>query len=259
MFEEFQIALPDFAGRNVQCAVGADPPDFICIDFAGTQIGVELSEWVHQDQIARERPRYQLEREYLRVLDSRGAQPPTNIGSIWIFPKQRIALSEAATFRAQLYAFITQLDASWLARKDHGDPQGVGITDFSEYLLLTKYLSSIMCWSRAHRPTTLGNEWIGFMPHGGPYAIKSAVEALEDSLKRKTAKYATLKTTANLSELYLLLYYDQGFHYNTPFDAPGFGFSEIVSHIAQMAASDHGAFDRIFLFIPAKQQVAIVY
>ena len=97
------------------------------------------------------------------------------------------------------------------------------------------------------------------MPHGGPYGTQSALDALEISLQRKTAKYATLKANAGLAELHLVLYYDQAWAFNTPFDAPGFGFPEIVSHLKQVAVADHGAFDRIFLFIPAKQQLEAIY
>ena len=117
----------------------------------------------------------------------------------------------------------------------------------------------MMCWSQRWHPTKLGYEWIAFMSHGGAYSPDSAVDALEASLRRKTAKYASLKTDQNLSELHLLLYYDQGYHYNTPFDAPDFGFVEIASHLTQVAATEHGAFDRIFLFIPATREVARVY
>jgi len=97
------------------------------------------------------------------------------------------------------------------------------------------------------------------MNHGGGYSPDSAIEALERALKRKTVKYGTLKESANLAELYLLLYYDQGFHYNTPFDTPAFRFEEIVVHLKKVTVSEHGVFDRIFVFIPATKQAARVW
>ena|SRR6266568_1397368 len=259
VFGAFVALLPNFAGRPVKCARGANPPDFLCTDFSGVQIGVELSEWLNQAQIARQRPRYQLEREYRQAIDSRSVPPPMNIGGVWLFAPWRLSRSDSEAFCTELYALINYLDSNWSSLKDHDNPQGAIIRDFSGYPVVAKYLSSLMCWARAYRTATPGHEWITFMPHGGSYGTQSAVHALEISLQRKTAMYPTLKTTAGLAELHLLLYYDQGWAFNTPFDAPGFGFPEIASHLRRVAAADHGPFNRIFLFIPAKQQLATIY
>ena len=52
---------------------------------------------------------------------------------------------------------------------------------------------------------------------------------------------------------------DQGFHYNTPFDAPGVGFADVAAYLRDVAATDHGAFDRIFLFVVATNDLAQLY
>lgn len=259
VFDAFVALRPNFAGRPVQCARGANPPDFTCVDSGGAQIGVELSEWLHETQIARERPRYQLEREYRQAIDSRRVSPPANIGGIWLWARRRLSRSDERRFCTELYALVSQLDSNWTQVRDHDNPHGAVIRDFSGYPIVAKYLSSLMCWSHLHRTAQLGHEWITFMPHGGAHGIQPAIQALEFSLQRKTAMYATLKSNAGLAELHLLLYYDQGWAFNTPFDAPGFGFREIASHLKQVASADHGAFDRIFLFIPAKQQLETIY
>jgi len=261
VFEQFTRQLPTFAGRPVTWAAGENPPDFLCTDNAGNRIGVELSEWLDETQIAQERPQYQREEEFLAVIRSRDEPPPKNIGNIWIFANEnvRLSASEALEFRTQLYAFINDLDQRWSTIEDHDDPQGTDVDDFSGFPLLQKYLSGLMCWSQSRHHTYQGNEWIAFMNHGGGYSPDTAVEALERTLSRKTAKYSTLHADQRLAELYLLLYYDQGFHYNTPFDAPGHGFAEIARHLTNLAAQDHGVFQRIFLFIPATKDLARVY
>ncbi len=261
VFEQFTEQLPTFAGRPVKWAPGPNPPDFICTDSNGNRIGVELSEWLDESQISCERPRYQREREILLVIASRREPPPSNIGNIWIFRNEGVELTEshASEFRSQLYAFISDLDQRWSMIEDHDDPQGVHIDDFPGYPLVQKYLTGLVCWSQAHHRAYPGIDWIVFMNHGGAYSPETALEALERTLKRKTTKYQTLHAEQELAELYLLLYYDQGFHYNTPFDTPGHGFSQIVQHLSRLTVQEHGVFQRIFLFIPATRDLARVY
>jgi hypothetical protein len=69
-------------------------------------------------------------------------------------------------------------------------------------------------------------------------------------LNKKTFKYHDLRHQQNLDELYLLIYYDQGWFYNTPFAAPGFGFREIAEIAAQLAANNPEPFQKFFLFNP---------
>ena len=263
IFEQFLAQLPNFASRPVAFEVGPDPPDFICSDAGGARIGVELSEWIDEDQIAHERPQYQLEEEFLKVINSRAENPPSNIGLVRIFEKtgMRLKHADAARFRTELYEFIKDLNECWTALEDHDSPQGVDIDDdqFSSYPLLQKYLIGLICQSQVWQQAHVGNEWIAFTNHGGAYSPDTALKALERALARKTAKYRGLHSQLKLAELHLLLYYDQGFHYNSPFDAPGHGFREVVRHLRDVAMSDHGVFDRIFLFIPATRQVARIY
>jgi hypothetical protein len=47
----------------------------------------------------------------------------------------------------------------------------------------------------------------------------------------------------------LLVHYDfKAFAYNTPFDAPNFGFKEATDFAAKVLDGDGGYFDRVFLF-----------
>jgi hypothetical protein len=261
VFAQFKDQTPEFAGAPVTCSPGPNPPDFICVDETGYRIGVELSEWLDEDQIARERPQYRRESEFLEAINSREVSPPKHIGNICIFETEglRLHANEAADFRKQLYAFISNLDDRWESMEDHDDPQGADIHDFDGYPLLQKYLAAMNCRSQRWFETHDGNEWIVFMNHGGAYSPESAVNALKVTLARKTQKYATLHDDQRLTKLFLLIYYDQGFHYNTPFDAPGYGFDEIAVELAALAAIDHGVFEGIWLFIPATGDIAKLY
>jgi len=58
-----------------------------------------------------------------------------------------------------------------------------------------------------------------------------------------------LRVQAGLDEVYLLVHYNfKAFAYNTPFDAPNFGFKEAAEFASTVLSSDGGYFDRVFLF-----------
>ena len=62
-------------------------------------------------------------------------------------------------------------------------------------------------------------------------------------------RYKDLKQHVGLDEVYLLVHYDfKAFAYNTPFDAPNFGFKEAAKFARESLNEDGGHFDRIFLF-----------
>lgn len=67
-------------------------------------------------------------------------------------------------------------------------------------------------------------------------------------MDKKTSKYRDLHQKQNLDELYLLIYYDQGLFYNTPFIAPNFGFQQMVEIANRRANINPGFFRKIFLF-----------
>jgi hypothetical protein len=76
-------------------------------------------------------------------------------------------------------------------------------------------------------------------------------ETLRSSLlaHRSHERYRELRTQVDLDEVYLLVHYDfKAFAYNTPFDAPNFGFKEAAAFASEVLAGDGGYFDRVFLF-----------
>jgi len=262
VFDHFLAITPTLAGRPLTCTLGANPPDILCTD-NDHRIGIEMSEWLDEAQIANEKPQYQREEEFLNVINSKTVPPPTNIGRIMFFEHEgiRLATTDAQAFRKELYACINDLDARWHTFDGHDEPPGVDIhtTDLAAYPTLATYTHSLGCTAQQYDSSTLGDEWIAFMSHGGAYAPDTALDAAITTLQKKTSMYATLKADEHLAELYLLLYYDQGWAYNTPFTTPTFGFDDVASALRTIAANDHGQFDRIFLFIPATDAVAEIY
>jgi hypothetical protein len=267
IFESFLRVCPDFAGEPIKdwdvvkewyakraLASPAKPyderPDIIALTTSGKKIGVELKSWVNREQIAAARKQERIQDDILRAI---GKQPPNetqNIGYVWISAKRRrFGLSDAADFREQIFTLIEQVDESW-SQKPYWDQElSESVHDFTDFPILEKYLNGV----RFH-PACKGRfkiRWMRFPSPGGAYSPNEMLETLNSALAvhKNDERYKNLKTNVRLDEVYLLVHYDfKAFAYNTPFDAPGFGFKEAANFARESLNSDGGYFDRIFLF-----------
>src|SRR5262245_27526706 len=93
VFEKFIANRPDFAGSPVSWEEGDDPPDVLCKDGTGKRIGVELAEWLNEDQMQASRLRESIESSYDEALQSKKTAPPANVGQVWLSRKKEIRLS----------------------------------------------------------------------------------------------------------------------------------------------------------------------
>jgi hypothetical protein len=253
-FEAFRRAEPNFAGRPIiSVQWGGDPPDVLCLDGTGACIGVELVQWVNGEQIAASKKQYALERSYNEIIQSATVRPPPYVSMIVIYSKRPLLLDDGPAFRKELYDFIRHAAAKY---PEWEDPQGFLFTDLSNYPCLSTHLEGLDFYSTLRRSSAqLGVDWIVFRNHGGAYTPDWMRDALLDSVRRKAAKYAKphnrLKLEQQgLSEFYLLAYYDEAVLHNTPYDAPGFGFTEIGATLtAELGANPH-PFDKVFVYSP---------
>lgn len=250
IFEAFYRTLPGFAGREIEWKLGPNPPDILCFDDAGRQIGVELVEWLNEAQIKASKIREKSEQSFLQVIRSQDISPPSNIGLVWLSSKLLVPLREADAekFRLELFALIESENLKWEINLDQQTAGSYFYQDFSNYPYLKRYLASIQFFSRARFNTSRGARWIRFPTPTFAYSPEESIDSLIESIKKKTSKYIDLHRQESLDELYLLVYYDQGWFYNTPFNAPGVDFSNIAERVAQFVATDHGIFQKIFLF-----------
>lgn len=261
IFEAFHKIMPNFAGRPIEWEDGSDPPDVICFDTEGKNIGVELAEWLNEEQMKASKLRERIEESFLKVIQSQNVAPPSNVGMIWLNTKPNIQLkeSDAENFRNEIYAFIEKANSDSSNNRDFDSPQGVSIQDFSGYLFLERYLEDLHFFSRVHFvEASLGIPWIRFRNWGGAYIPNHAVDALLKIMDKKISKYQNLHQEQSLDELYLLIFYDQGVLYNTPFITHNSGFRQIVEIANQRANIHPGVFQKIFLFnsVYPNQEVA---
>lgn len=259
-FQAFRVALPNFAGPLARIEWGADPPDVLCVGASGNRIGVELVQWINQRQIAESKKRYKLEESYMSAIQSESVQAPPSIAMIFIYAKTPLAPNNAAVFRKELYEFIAAVEAKY---PEWDDPQGYMFTDFVAYPCLAAHLEGLDIYStRGRSRLPLGVHWIVFRNHGGAYTPDWMRDALLGNIKRKIEKYTKPHNKQKLeqqqlTEFYLLAYFDEAVLHNTPYDAPGFGFREIAAIVGGELASNPHPFDRVFLYSPLEKTPAI--
>lgn len=258
-FQNFCATWPNFAGRRVVCQEGPDPPDYVCIHSDGKRIGVELGEWLHQEQMAGGIARERRGESFTEVIRSEEVEPPENIGLAFLKTREgtRLRPEDAKTFRKELYECIEKLDRLWPRNPEWSDPQGHRHTDFLRYPSVAAYVEELHLRSRERYPTIRGIQWICFPAHGGAYTPRDAVDALLNVIRKKTAMYTGLRQQARLDELYLVVYYDRALIYNTPYFAPGFDLVDITKLAAAEVAKNPGAFRKVFLFntLPQDREV----
>ncbi|MBL8206451.1 MAG: hypothetical protein JNM09_19595 [Blastocatellia bacterium] len=157
IFELFHRIRPDFAGRLIEWEEGTDPPDVICFDKEGKRLGVELAEWLNEEQMKASKLRERIEESFLKISRSQDVAPPSDIGMIWLNTKPNTQLreSDADNFRSEIYAFIEKVNSASSSNSDFNSPQGFSIQDFTGYPSLDRYLLDLHFFSRAHFDTYL--------------------------------------------------------------------------------------------------------
>lgn len=228
-------------------------PDILAVTTSGKRIGIELKSWISRDQIEKARRQ---ERIQNRILDTIGPQPPNetrNISHLWLRPKEiRFDARDATDFRTELFRLIDQIDreAAGISRRQQD------VIEFATYPVLDKYLRGVRFFflNRKRR-----DRWILFPSPARHYSPNEMLETLSRALlaHRCDERYKDLRTHLELDEVYLLVHYDfKAFAYNTPFDAPGFGFKEAATFARSVLQGNGGYFDRVFLFhfLWAKEQ-----
>jgi hypothetical protein len=267
IFESFLKVYPDFAGEPLEewdvveewygkRALAAPPhpfdkrPDVICITSSGRKIGVELKSWVNRDQITEARKQERIHDNILRALETQPPPETQHLSNVLLSAKQvRFDARDAAHFRDQMFRLIERVDNDWLL-KPPSERNSSEDGDLTSSPLLEKYLQRIR-FKPASRSSGSTRRIRFRFPSGGHYSPADMRETLRSSLlaHRSDERYRELRTQVDLDEVYLLVHYDfKAFAYNTPFDAPNFGFKEAAAFASEVLAGDGGYFDRVFLF-----------
>lgn len=244
------IQQPLFVGERIArwSQPEIDPPDVLCWTASGKVIGVELGSWLDEIQITERKQQERIENEILATIGEQPENFTQHFRFIWLHPRSTVHMREirADEFRRELFALISEEDRGWTARAR----SRMIVRIPSSFPALAHALQSVQFFERRESDMRVsGVPWIRFRNWGGAYHPRSMVEALLRRLKEKREKYRFDGKLASLAEFVLIVHYDQALLYNTPTDAPGFGFKDAIAEGRAFVSTDAGAFRRIFVMI----------
>jgi hypothetical protein len=130
IFEASLRVAPDFAGEKIvewkQPEDERDFPDVVCICASGRRVGIELGEWLHEEQIRAVKGKERIQKTILGAVGEQGENHTKNIYAIYLFPKAKahIKPADAASFRSQLFHYIDEIDQRWPTERFWQSPQG---------------------------------------------------------------------------------------------------------------------------------------
>ena len=249
VFAGFLAAMPMFAGSPVTDwrQPAQDPPDIEADLADGRKVGIELTSWLEESQIGREKKVEVLESSFRDAVQPEPPNETEHIFLVWLAPRRKIIADDAPAFRSELLALMEAIDKDWDNIRWSDSPQGFDWNDFTNHPTLRKYLSSIDVHPRRPGQQKGGAHWLTFPMRGGAYSPDWMVDALVECILAKTTKYPA--KPLGMAEFHLLLHYDKAFLYNTPVLGIDFGYAEAVRAAAARVGKAVGMFDKIFVHV----------
>ncbi len=241
IFKAFVATEPNFAGEPFSWSAGADPPDILCETNKVRRIGVELREWLHEDQTTRARAFEDLEREIAGQIPSSVLK---QLNQYWIslIPRSEVfpSKSKRLQFKSELVDFLYKVVRSGqlIGERKHWKDSSLSPT-------LREYLTGITIYRNLSPPRVEFSRTTSYSP-------ANAIDALLSALKKKITKsnYESLKQEHSLNELYLVVYYARALLWNTPYyDGINVGIETAVEQARAEMTRDGGPFDKVFLFL----------
>lgn len=205
IFKSFLGAAPDFAGEPIidWKHNGNASPDIVCTDRLGNRLGVEMTEWLHEQQ-THDFSRWE------RVLRFVSFPSDWNI-YVYLNPFGHDCESEE---RKDIAKQLTEIIAEEVARPRLCGPGRLSFVVHGAELtrrapILAKHRAII-------EGRRLGSGRLRVVPNPGTSSPDDAAEALRSVISKKIGNksYAAIKQAAGLRSLYLLIYYDEALRKN---------------------------------------------
>src|SRR5881628_2506419 len=93
VFKAFLNIKPDFADEPIsgwtQPADEKEFPDVICTTESKKRIGVEIGEWLNEEQLTHAKSMERVQAAYLQAIGSQGDNTTDNIYFIWLHPRPK--------------------------------------------------------------------------------------------------------------------------------------------------------------------------
>ena len=89
-------------------------PDVTCKTESGRRVGVEMGEWLNEDQTRVRKGMERLEQSILDAIGEQGENQTYNICAIFLSPAGKpIKPADKELFRSQLFDYIDEVDRRW--------------------------------------------------------------------------------------------------------------------------------------------------
>lgn len=249
LFAAFLEVAPEFAGEHLadwnQPQDERDFPDIIGTTVAGRKIGVEIGEWLNEDETQAAKQKERLEQAFLNAIGDQGQNPTRHIRFIWLRPKQKIASADVAGFKDQLFACILEYDQRWPNERFWKVGHQLVGDEFAAHPLLGKYLNAIKLWPVDGDQWK--ESWITFPMRVNVFDRETMLGPLRKLVAEKIGHYSATRT--GFDDLSLLVIYNLAAIYNSPVDTPFHTFDDAVAVLKQVIAENQGPFDRVFIYI----------
>lgn len=252
VFSAFINDCPLFAGSPVTnwTQPRKDPPDIECDLQDGRTIGLELTNWLNERQIANAKDQESMQGPFRQALHLVPNQTQ-HFQLVWMNPKVRLRKGDEVALKNEMTRLMAYLDKRWETEPDWQSPQGIDWNDFTGYPTLARYFVNVYIHPRRMpRLTTASSApgWLTFPCRGGSYSPYWAVDALFENINTKIAKY--LEKPTGLAKFFLLVHYDfKAYAYNSPVKGIGFSYPEAVAEASRRLGQATGVFDDIFVYV----------
>src|SRR5579864_3104231 len=120
-----------------------DPPDVEADLADGRRVAVELTSWLDESQIGREKKVEMMEASFRDAIQPEPPNETDHIFLVWLAPKRRMPSVDRAEFRSELLVLIEAIDKHWDIIPESDSPQGFEWMDFTKYPTLEKHLVSL--------------------------------------------------------------------------------------------------------------------
>lgn len=221
VFDRFITAQEGFVGASWLYASDDDRPDFV---WPGGHIGVELGEWLHEEQTRRSVQSHTYEDEINRAAQRRGLKPflksfkRSNTDRYMVIATPRLlprAKDRQATIDALLSFLATAPPPSGDFERRRGKGFGAGV--------LPKELQPFFSHVSMHIEPEINlgiqlNRSASSDPEDAYLALE---KRLHVKLVQKGSRYADAKQSKGLTRLWLVVHYGRAFGINSPFESIG--------------------------------------
>jgi hypothetical protein len=249
-FKGFLELEPEFCGEPLAKWDTPDDekdfPDVKGLSASGKKIGVEIGEWLNEDEMAASKSKEKREAAYLDAIGDQGKRFTKNIEYIWLYARRgRIEDKDSAAFREQLFRYVVECDERWPRERYWAGGPILKKADFAPYPMLVKYLEAIKLhpWKDSD---TFKYRWVWFTANVGVFDQDTMLIPLRDLMIEKIEHYGA---RTGFDQLSLLLVYHQAALYNSPADTPLHSYEDAVKRVRTVIGEDLGAFDSVFLYI----------